>query len=251
MAQIVPLPMKPADDPTRRGLRKAGGCVSVVAALVALGWLAARCESARLSRVRRALTAIQAEHGGKVAWMDDSGQVCWRDLGRDGQLGEVSSVSPAAKPRRVAWSSDGATIYALLESGTFDKVHRIEAIDAATASMRTILDLGAEKLEDDDINLDEFWVAAHGEAESEQDRITFRLGKGYWYSVEGKRPRVRPVAGAPAAKWDQEKCPDGKHVLERATNEDDEWLEIVGESEDVRVTPDDASARGAWWVPGK
>ena len=249
---MVPEPLPPAAGESRRGLRKMGSCLSVVAVLVAAGWAVSKCEDARRSRVRRSLAQVQAEHGGKIAWWDkDDNRVRWRDLGKDGQLGDVTFVETGLKARRVAWSSDGATLFVLLESGAFDKVHRIAAINVATKELRTILDLGAEKLEDNDIDPDEFWVTAYGEAESEQDRITFRLGKGYWYTVEGKRPRVRPVAGAPGKKWDQEACPDGTHRLVHDSNEDDSWLELRGEDEDVKVTGDDAGSKGAWWVPAK
>ncbi|MCC6741910.1 MAG: hypothetical protein IT452_23020 [Planctomycetia bacterium] len=255
MTQPEP-PPPPAPAPYERsgasvpaGLRKAFGCVAVVAALVGAAVAISRCEDARQARVRRALQKIQQEHGGRIAWFDDGGRVRWRDLGTGGRLGEVSSVDPGLKPVRVAWSSDGAAIYAVVESGAFDKVHRIISVNPATKEIRTILDLAAAKLEDDDIDAGEFWVAAHGDAESEQDRITFRLGKGYWYSVEGKRPRVRPAAGPPERKWDQERCPDGRHRLVHRSNDDDSWIELEGGDEDVGVTPKDARAHPAWWCP--
>lgn len=257
MTQPEPAP-PPAPAPYERsgasvpaGLRKAFGCVAVVAALVGAAVAISRCEDARRARVLRALEKIQKEHGGRIAWCDDDGRVCWREMGEGGRLGEIRSADAGQKPRRVAWSSDGATLYVLVETGTLDKVHRIAAVTIATSEVRTILDLAVDRLEDDDIDRDEFWVAAHGEAESEQDRITFRLGKGYWYSVEGKRPRVRPVGGPPEKKWHQDRCPDGRHRLVLNSDDDHSWIELEGGDEDIEVAPKDAWDHAAWWIPSR
>lgn len=154
--------------------------------------------------------------------------------------------------RALRWSSNGQELYLLIhESGTLDHVHRIDALNPETGAFRTVLALRDRGLEDDDIVESDFWVAPYGESESEVDRVYFRLGTGEWYSVEGKRARVRPEAGKPAGALPASATPDGKLRLDRDSEDGDSWLDLETESETFRVTDDDAQDDGALWAQEK
>lgn len=222
--------------------------MSVVAVFVVLGGVC----SLRNSRKREKLIGeLRQEHPGRIAWFDNS-SVYVLEMASLSEDPESSNFTTEAKPRRVLWSSDGKTLFVVLARGTFNEIHRLDAIDIATGAHRTILDLATQNLDDDDFDLNEMWVIAWGEVESETDRIVFRLGTGQWYSVEGKRPRVRPEPGPPAKKWDQTKCPDGKHLLQRDSNDDDKWLELTDGDTELKISgKDQVRGEGAWYCAPK
>jgi hypothetical protein len=248
MTDSPPIPEPTSPTPPVRGKRFFTCLVQLLLVAVVVTTASVCVQSSR-ARSRRFLAAVRAEHGGRIAWIaKDRNEVRWVELENSSSSSAVKRHTPGGKPVRVAWSSSGETLFIVVEFGSMDHVHRIDAVDRASGASRTILDLGTQNLEDNDIHDDDFWVAPFGDAEAEVDRITFGLGKGLWYSVEAKRPRVRPEAGPPARKWDQTKCPDGKHRLKVRSNDDDSWLELTDGDDDAKITTDDVRGEAAWWV---
>jgi hypothetical protein len=247
MPESPPIAAPTPAAPAERGKR-------FVTCLLQLGFVAfvitvgVVCNDRSKARERRFLNAVRAEHGGRIAWVtEDHDEVRWVELSESSSSGAVHRHATGGKPVRVAWSSSGDTLFVVVETGKLDSVHRIDAVDRVTGASRTILDLGKRKLEDNDLDPDQFWIAPFGDAEAEVDRIYFQLDGGLWYSVEAKRPRVRPEAGAPAQKWDQTKCADGKHRVKRGSDDNDSWLELTDGDDDVKITTDDIRGKGAWW----
>ncbi|MCE9584107.1 MAG: hypothetical protein K8T20_16610 [Planctomycetes bacterium] len=230
-----------------RGLKRAIGCVIAVGLFVAIARILHLAATEQERRGEILLGQLRLEHGGKIAWLDEDDQVGWSSLAEIGTPGAVHTVKVSGSPLRVAWSSSGQQLYVVVEGGASGDVDSIVAVDIVSGTSRVLLDLGIQKLEDIELDPDEFWVAPVGDAEAEFDRIYFRVGGTAWHSVEGRNGKVRPEAGPPAKKWNQAMCPDGKHVLASASSEDDGWLEITDGTERVKVTPGSASEPGAWW----
>ncbi|MEK7470298.1 MAG: hypothetical protein AAB074_23255 [Planctomycetota bacterium] len=232
--------------------KKARTCLLQLLFIAGVITIGVKCSTAARDRERRFLAEVRAEHGGRIAWIaEDKEEVRWVELAESSSSSAVKRHVPGGKPVRVAWSSSGEKLFVVVQTGTLDHIHRIDVVDRATGVARTILDLGTQNLEENNLDVDEFWVAPFGDAEAEVDRVYFQLEEGVWYSVEANRPRVRPEAGAPARQWDQSACPDGRHKVKRKSDDDDSWLEITDGDRHVKFTTDDVRGQGAWWCPPK
>ncbi|MCE9584100.1 MAG: hypothetical protein K8T20_16575 [Planctomycetes bacterium] len=213
------------------------------AAFFGVRWLIANA-----AKQQRWEDELKQNHPGHFAWFVGKSAYVLEMSSLGGDDSEPNEFIFDGEVRRVLWSSDGKTLYVVVATGRINEVDRIESVDLASRNRRTILDLGTQKLEDDDLDPKETWVAPWGDAESENDRIYFRLGNGKdWYSVEGKRTRVRPEPGRPAKPWDQSKCPDGMHLLKQADGDKDHWLELTDGHRSVKVTRNNVTEPGAWW----
>jgi hypothetical protein len=203
---------------------------------------------ANSAKQQRWVEALKRDHPGRIAWFADRSAYILETSSIGAEDSEPNQFIFDGDIRRVLWSSDGKTLYVIVATGLINEVDSIVAVDPVTRDRRTILDLGKQKLEDDDLDPKETWVAPWGDAESENDRIYFRLGNGkYWYSVEGKRTRVRPEPGRPAKPWDQTRSPDGSLVLKQAKNDKSHWLELTDGDRSVQVTGNHVENPGAWW----
>lgn len=203
----------------------------------------------------RGCSRRQAELAREIFLEHPRGRLAWFDKSRLFLLsnGDLDDTSRARRLdfdgdlRRVAWSSDGRTAYVLVSRGTLDETHRLEAVDAVTLDRRVLLDLASARLEDDDIDAKQVFVAPWADAEAEADRVYFRLGTGEWYSVEGKRSRVRPEAGPPELARDQLRCPAGRHWVEMRSLEGDCIIEVKGEGSRLRIDRVDRMNSAAWF----
>ncbi|KAF0243897.1 MAG: hypothetical protein FD180_2978 [Planctomycetota bacterium] len=221
--------------------------VSLLTALAIPGTWMLNAALRRREAYRKFESGLKYEHPGLLAWFDDD----------EAKVLDVADLPGEAKARkfefdgelkRVFFSHDGRTLFAVKSKGTVDEVHSLIALEVASGLQRTILDLGTAKLEDDDFDLAEMWVIPWGDAESENDRIVFKLGGAdCWYSVEGKRPRVRPEAGRPAKAWDQTKCPEGTHEFRSTSSKDKSKLVIADGRFTITVTGKKVDGPGAWW----
>lgn len=202
-------------------------------------------------RQARAITELKREHPGRIAWYVDR-NLYVLDVADLGDSRRARRVSLDEEPIGILWSGDGRTVYAVFEGGTImDDVHRVEAVDTQSGLRRLVLHLGTQGLEDNDLKPDDLRVESYGESEAEQERLYFHLGTGEWYSIESKRPRVRPEPGPPARARDPARCPDGKHYLDVESGDDDASLWIKGPGPNILVTDDDVEDEGAWWFEPK
>lgn len=194
---------------------------------------------------------VRALHPGLLAWIE----------GREVKVLDVSDLPAQEHVRtftfdkdllKVMFSPDGARLYAVVDKGADEPEDLLVALDLETGLQTVTLDPAAAKLEKLVFDLDQMWVIPWGEAESETDRIVFRMDESdSWYSVEGKRPRVRPESGPPAKRWDQSKCPDGKHEFRKASNKSDSGLVISDGRWTIVVAGERATGEGAWWCSRK
>ncbi|NUN49045.1 MAG: hypothetical protein HUU15_09480 [Candidatus Brocadiae bacterium] len=190
---------------------------------------------------------------GRIAWQGGAG-IRWTDFPRLATGGDPLEIAWDADVERVLWSNDGASLYVVDDTARLGSVHRIWSCEIATGKKTLLLDLGAEKLEDDDLDTHEVWVIAVGDAESDRERVIFRLSTGDWYSVDSLRRRVRREAGRPADGRAAHLCPEAGAGLERKKSDDDGddgILMFRQRGDSHRVTTDSAEDPGALWMQRK
>lgn len=210
-----------------------------------------RAYQKRRSAQEQFVSEVRTLHPGLLAWVE----------GREVKVLEVADLPEQEHIRtftfdkdlqKVMFSPDGARLYVVVDKGTDETEDLLIALDLATGLQTVTLDPAAAKLEKLIFDLDQMWVIPWGEAESETDRIVFRMDESdSWYSVEGKRPRVRPEAGPPAKLWDQSHCPDGMHEFRKTSNKSDSGLVISDGQWTIVVAGESATGEGAWWCSRK
>ncbi|MBI2921884.1 MAG: hypothetical protein HYY18_12430 [Planctomycetes bacterium] len=225
--------------------------VTAIAVLGAVVGLIAIVAVWRRDRMARAIRELKREHPGRIAWWRDT-NLYVLDMEDLGEARRARRVPLGEEPVAIRWSGDGRTVYAVFEGGTImDDVHRVEAVDTQSGLRRIVLNLGTQGLEDNDMKPEDLRVESYGDAEAEQERLYFHLGTGEWYSIESKRPRIRPEQGPPAGARDQKRCPDGKHRLDVESGDEDSSLWIKGPGPNICVTENDVEDEGAWWFEPK
>jgi hypothetical protein len=223
-----------------------------IAVLIVVGWiLFGSCmflaHRRREEERKRFAEELRATHPGRFAWHVDEDVYVLEaaDLPHGDRAKKFEFKDEVL---RVLWSRDGKTLYVVLDGGsTLDRVHTIERLDVATSQRRLLLDLKEARIEDNDLRHEQVFVTQWEDAEAAEERLVFQLGKGPWYSVEGLRARVRPVAGPPAAFRDQTHCPCGRHRIEHGSDDEDDWLDLHGPETSLRLTDDDVDDSGAWF----
>lgn len=238
-----PPPSSPLPNSGRRvpvAVIWAAMALTTVTVLVTCGIQKYRAETSMLEHMRH-------DCPGHIAWCDGKRVYILEMANLSREIGG-QSFDVDGKPRRVLWSADGKTLYVVVAKGRFDEIDRIDAMDPVSGRRHTILDLETQKLDDNDFDLEEIWVVPWGDAESETDRIVFKIDGGPWYSVEGKRPRVRPEPGRPAHPWDQSVVPDRPYRLKAGKEESSHWLEVSDGDSSIRITGKNVETPGAWFV---
>lgn len=229
----------------------------LIRALIALmavgipGSLFLRAALKRKSDYQHFESEVKARHPGLLAWME----------GREAKVLDVADLPGDAKARtftfdgdlqKLMFSPDGARLYAVIDKGADEQADLLVALDLATGLQTTTLDPAGAKLGGEAFDLSEMWVIPWGEAESETDRIVFRMEDSEdWYSVEGKRPRVRPEPGRPAKPWEQAKCPDGEHEFRKTSSKSESHLVIGDGRFAITVTTRRVQGLGVWWCSRK
>jgi hypothetical protein len=226
-----------------RFLRAAAVVLVVLAVASFAVWMAMRRAEAR----RRFLAAFNRDWVGYAAWSDGERfrWISFEDLEHERTPATCDWGNPIDQ---LAWSLDGTALYVIDDTSSLGTTHRISQFVIATGRRTVLADLGALKLEDDDLRPEDVRVIPVGDAEAERERVVFRLSSGDWYSVDSLRHRIRREAGPPSGVDPPAHASAAGLTLDHVEADEDDSLEVETPEGDFTVTDDEVEDDGAIWV---